>query len=154
VKKQPAQVVVWVAVMIPMLFLPIIGLSIDAGTVFDARRDLQDIADGAARSGGMQIDVARLQGLNPSDASQDGQLRLDRGKARQAAKDYLMRFGSSASEADNDVTFNGDREIIVTPWRDVQPTFLKLLRVGAVRVHATGVAEPCSGVVTGTCAGP
>ncbi|MBV9174864.1 MAG: Tad domain-containing protein [Chloroflexi bacterium] len=149
-RAERAQVIVWVAVMIPMLFLPVIGLAISAGAVFDARRDLQNVADGAARAGGMQIDETRLQALDPTDPKQDGLVRLDTRLARTAARGYLTQAGIPADQVDDDVTFNGDRQIIVTPWRDVQPTFLKLFHA-SIRIRATGVAEPCSGVATGAC---
>ena len=47
--------VVWVAVTLP-LFVSLVGLAIDGGVVFDARRELQSVADGAARAGAMQLD--------------------------------------------------------------------------------------------------
>ena len=57
---EAGQALVWTAVMLP-LFLSVIGLAIDAGTIFDARRELQNVADSAARAGAMQIDQARVK---------------------------------------------------------------------------------------------
>ena len=79
---QPGQVMVWVAVMLP-LFLSVVGLAVDAGSVFAGRRELQNTADGAARAGAGQIDV------NAYRQSSDGALVLDGARARQAAADYL-----------------------------------------------------------------
>ncbi|MDE3075991.1 MAG: pilus assembly protein, partial [Chloroflexota bacterium] len=53
--KQPGQALIWTAVMMP-LFLSMIGLTIDGGQVFDGRRQLQNLADAAARAGATQID--------------------------------------------------------------------------------------------------
>lgn len=136
------QVIVWVAVMLPLLFLPIAGLSMDAGAVFNARRETQNLADGAARVGGMEIDQNQLRA--------DGSVVLDQRKGRDAANDYLDRAGIPPS--DRAISPSQER-ITVTVYRRVQPSFLRLLRVQPVRISATGMAEPCSGIVHATCGG-
>ena len=52
---QAGQAIVWAAVMLP-LFLAVVGLAIDGGVVFAARRELQNVADAGARPGAMQVD--------------------------------------------------------------------------------------------------
>jgi uncharacterized membrane protein len=138
-RRQPAQAIVWVAILVPTLFLPIVGLSIDAGVLFDARRELQNVADGAARVGAMEIDERSLHDLENTR----GEVNLDRQKARQAVLDYLER-----------AKFSGQREpigtannrVTVTLLRTVRPRFLALLHVQPVEISATGRAAPCSGV--------
>lgn len=135
-----AQVIVWVAVMLPILFLPIVGLSMDAGAVFDARRETQNLADGAARTAGMEIDTSELR--------KSGQIRLDPGNAQAAAREYLSRSGIAPGDAVVDAS---PTRATVTVYRTVTPLFLRLVKVQPVRVQATGVAQPCSGVVQATC---
>ena len=84
------QAIVWVAVMLP-LFLSIVGLAIDGGIVFSARRELQNVADGAARAGAMQIDERAYR------ESAGQRLVLDTDGARQAAGAYVARQHGSVS---------------------------------------------------------
>jgi hypothetical protein len=136
--------IVWVAVMLPLLFLPIAGLMIDAGVVFDAKRDLQSVADGAARVGGMELDRAYLQDTR---ANPIGSVRLDPRAAERAARDYLnrVRFPGQAS-----IDPRRDHiEVMVS--REIRPTFLRLVHVGPVTIHATGRAAPCAAVVGRDC---
>ena len=59
------QAIVWTAVMLP-LFLAIVGLAADGGLVFSARRELQNIADSAARAGaGLNADAAAVAARAP-----------------------------------------------------------------------------------------
>src|SRR5947199_10868905 len=76
------QVIVWVAVMLP-LFFSVVGLAIDAGSVFAARRELQNATDGAARAGAMQLDIDVYR------QSSGENLVLDGATARQIAAEYL-----------------------------------------------------------------
>jgi uncharacterized membrane protein len=140
--RQRAQIVVWVAVMLPVLFLPIVGLSMDAGAVFDARRETQNLADGAARTGGMEIDQQQLRRNN--------RVMLDPANAQAAAADYLARSG--VAPADSAISAS-PTQVTVTVYRTVTPSFLRLLKVRPVRIQATGLAQPCAGVVQATCAG-
>jgi uncharacterized membrane protein len=135
-----AQVIVWVAVMLPLMFLPIVGLSMDAGAVFDARRETQNLADGAARTGGMELDTGQLR--------KNGEVRLDPGNAQAAARDYLSRSGVAPADASVNAS---STQVTVTVYHTVTPMFLRLLKVQPVRVQATGVAQPCSGVLQATC---
>gem|GEM_PF-5201525 len=61
VGEQSGQLVVWTAVMLP-LFLSVIGLAADGGIAFGARRELQNVADSAARAGAMQVDQRVVSG--------------------------------------------------------------------------------------------
>ncbi len=140
-----AQMIVWVAVMVPLVFLPIAGLMMDAGVMFDAKRELQGIADGAARAGGMEIDRALLHNTvrNPR-----GTVTLDRALAEARAFEYLTRIGFRGPRAD---VHAEEDHIQVVLEREVQPIFLRLVHVGAVRIHATGRAAPCAAVVGIDC---
>ena len=59
-QRSPAQALLWMTVAIP-LFLTMGGLAIDGGAVLDSRRDLQSLADGAARAGATRLDMDRLR---------------------------------------------------------------------------------------------
>jgi uncharacterized membrane protein len=137
-------VVVWVVVMMPM-FLAIAGLMIDAGQILDARREAQNLADGAARAGAMKLD---LQQLHVHDV-----IQLDSAAAKQAATDYL-----SANERGRGwqpaIIPPPTTTITVTVTRSVPTTFLRILKIDTLAtVSATGRAQPCAGIITGasTC---
>jgi Flp pilus assembly protein TadG len=142
--RQRAQVIVWVAAMVPLLFLPLIGLTIDAGAMFNARRDLQDVADGAARAGAEQIDMARLR--------TDGSVVLDKDNARKAAHDYVDNTTARMPDEPRlDPPGNDPNQISVVVTRDVRPTFLRILHVQKITIRAGSRAQACSGVITNSC---
>jgi uncharacterized membrane protein len=140
-KRARAQAIVWVAVMLPVIFIPVVGLSIDAGRLFDARREAQNVADGAARVGAMELDDTLLQ--------QTGRPRIVENRARNQARAYAARSGYTISGFD----FSSDgRSIRVAIETRVQPTFLRLARVGPVDVRAAGRARVCQGTqAEGAC---
>jgi hypothetical protein len=126
--------------MVPMVFLPILGLVTDAGVLFDARRELQQLADGAARVGAMEIDADELR-------TGVGRVVIDDAEARRAVRDYLNER----------VDFNGPRDIDtsgnrvrVTLSRQVHTRFLSLFGIRSVRIEALGRAVPCSGTTQAT----
>ncbi len=129
---RPGQVVLWVAIMLP-LFLAIIGLAIDGGSLFAARRRAQNAADAAARAGAQQIDVGHYRAT--------GEIRLDQGWARYEARRYLADLGESGASIDTT-----GQQVAVTVRRDVPLSFLKLVGVGDVSIGATAVAEPFYGI--------
>src|SRR5205814_10273186 len=134
-RRQPAQVVVWVVLMMPF-FLAIAGLMIDSGQLLDARREAQNLADAASRVAATQIDMQVLH--------QSGKVQLDQGKARQAALDCLRdhEHGSGWQPA------NVPRSATVasvTVSRRVPTTFLRIINVQSLAtVSATGTAQPCA----------
>jgi Flp pilus assembly protein TadG len=129
------QVIVWVAVMLP-LFLSIVGLAIDGGTVFDARRELQNVADSAARAGAMQID----QGVYRQ--SSGATVVLDIPAARQAAAAYLSSQGQGFA-ATIDVE---PKRVVVQVSRNVTTSFLRLVGIRDVRITASSPAAPRYGI--------
>ena len=129
---RPGQVVLWVAIMLP-LFLGIIGLAIDGGTLFAARRRAQNAADAAARAGAQQIDIDHYRAT--------GEIRIDQGGARYEARRYLAGHG----EADASIDITG-QQVTVAVRRDVPLSFLKLVGIGDVSIGATAVAEPFYGI--------
>ena len=135
--------------MFPLLFLPIVGLMIDAGIMFDARRDLQNMADGAARVGGMELDERYLRGFRPGDRNMRGFVQLDTDEAERAANEYLNRMDFPRGES-RDV--HAEHEYIrVSLYRDVPTSFLRLVRIQSFRIHSNGRAEPCAAVSGDDC---
>lgn len=135
---EAGQAIVWAAVMLP-LFLSVIGLAIDAGVVFDARRDLQNVADAAARAGAMQVDVRVYR----ESAGQS--VVLDQATARQVASAYLgdQRSGLNAAIATD------SQRVVVELSRDVQTSFLRIAGIDRVRIGAVAPAELRFGVERG-----
>src|SRR5205807_10351757 len=76
------QALVWLTAALP-LFVSIAGLAIDGGVLLDSRRQLQSVADGAARAGATRLDLDRLRSSGGAD------VQLDQPLARQAASTYL-----------------------------------------------------------------
>ena len=132
---QAGQVVVWVAVMMPF-FLSLVGLAADGGLVLASRRELQNVADSAARVGAMQIDQSVYR------ASSGQTVVLNAARARQAAAQYLVAQDPTVS-----ATISSDRQrVVVQASRDMPTSFLRLAGIGSVHVGATSVAQPRYGI--------
>src|SRR5438128_10070246 len=71
-----AQALVWFTVALP-LFMSIAGLAIDGGVLLTARRQLQSVADGAARAGATRLDLDRLRASGGADVQLDQTLATD-----------------------------------------------------------------------------
>ncbi|MBI4496657.1 MAG: pilus assembly protein [Chloroflexi bacterium] len=127
---QSGQVIVWAAVMLP-LFLSVIGLTIDGGIAFSVRRELQNVADAAARAGAMQIDERIYR------ESAGATLVLDTAAAQQVAAEYVASQGSGLSA----VIAAEPQRVIVRVSRDMQTSFLRLAGVTTVRLDATAPAN-------------
>lgn len=132
--RQRGQAIVWVAVMLP-LFLSVVGLAIDAGIVFDARRELQNAADAAARAGAMQVDEQTYR------ASSGATVVLDQPAARRVAAEYAAQQGVGVA-----VIAVEPQRVVVEVSRDVPTSFLRLVGISTVRVTATAPAEVRYGI--------
>jgi Flp pilus assembly protein TadG len=80
------QVAPLVAVMLVGLVV-LAGLIIDAGLLFASRRDLQGIADGAARAGAMALDELALR------SEETPAIELDSAQAQADVEEYLTSVG-------------------------------------------------------------
>src|ERR1700724_2650522 len=81
-RRTAAQALVWFTLALP-LFVSIAGLAIDGGVLLASRRQLQSVADGAARAGATRLDLDRLRGSGGTD------VQLNQALAREAASSYL-----------------------------------------------------------------
>lgn len=131
------QALLWAAVMLPF-FLAVIGLAIDGATVFAARRGCQAVADGAARAGAMELDVAAYRESDGASAL------LDPALAGQAAADYLGRRGWTDA-----AVMAGPYGVTVVAGRTVPLGLMRLFGRAEVRVTATGHAVPYHGIGSG-----
>jgi Flp pilus assembly protein TadG len=123
------------AVMMP-LFVAIVGLALDGALVFNARRVLQDAADGAARAGAMQIDQRAYR------ESFGERVVLDPASAREVAAAYLADGPAGLSA---EVAADPER-VVVRVSRDVPTAFLRIVRIDSVRIGAVAPAELRYGV--------
>lgn len=131
----PGQAIVWTAVMLP-LFLAVIGLAADGGIVFSARRELQNVADSAARAGAQQIDLRVYR------ESRGRTVVLDLQSAGQVAAEYAASQGR-----DSDVTVDVElRRVQVQVSSHVPTSFLRLVGVRTVPVSAVTNAEVRHGI--------
>jgi hypothetical protein len=114
--------------------LAVAALVIDGGVLFAARRDLQRMADGAARAGAMAVDEELLR--------EDSTVRLDPADARAAAARYLDAAGFAG-----DAQIDADMLSVTVDLHDSRPTLMMgLLGVPDVAVAAHAVARPRVGI--------
>jgi Flp pilus assembly protein TadG len=121
-------------------FLAIVGLAIDGGIVFNARRELQNVADGAARAGAEQLNLQAYRDTNGAD------VELDRASALRAAYDYLDAY---APGLPREATAAPHR-VVVTVQTQVPAVFLRVVGISSAPVVATAPAEAFHGVEQGS----
>ncbi len=135
---ESGQAIVWVAVMLP-LFLSVIGLAIDGGIVFSARRELQNVADSAARAGATQIDERRYRDSGGTVVA------IAKGPAEELAAGAIQ---TQAADVEAAIAADQDR-VVVQVWREVPTSFLRLANIDTVRVGAKGEARVLRGIREG-----
>jgi uncharacterized membrane protein len=122
-----------VAVMLLGL-LAMTALVIDGGLLFAERRDLQGLADGAARAGAMAIDEDVLR--------ETGTVRLDPAAAQAAAEQYLESVGVEGT-----IEIDANMLSVTVDLEEKRPTLMmSLLGVRTVDVAAHAVARPRVGI--------
>jgi uncharacterized membrane protein len=114
--------------------LALAALVIDGGLLFAERRDLQGLADGAARAGAMAVDEDLLR--------QTGAVQLDPAAAQAAAERYLEAAG-----AEGMIRIDADTLSVTVDLQESRPTLMMgLLGVRTVDVAAHAVARPRVGI--------
>ena len=119
-----------------VVLMVVAGLVIDGGRAVNARAEIMDDAEQAARTGANQIDPVELRA--------SGQVRILPGAASAAAADYLTargydpgRIAVSSSEAQVEVTV-----------RDTVPTsLLQLILIPSFEVEGSAVSRAAVGIV-------
>jgi Flp pilus assembly protein TadG len=126
-----------VAPLVAMMLLGLLALAalvIDGGLLFAERRDLQGLADGAARAGAMAVDEDVLR--------ETGAVRLDSAAAQAAAERYLEAAG-----AEGTIRIDADTLSVTVDLQESRPTLMMgLLGVRTVDVAAHAVARPRVGI--------
>src|SRR5438067_775214 len=136
------QALVWLTVALP-LFVSIAGLAIDGGVLLASRRQLQSVADGAARAGATRLDLDRLRSSGGAD------VQLDQPLARQVASIYLdsrlaRELGWQASPTTSvDAT---SRRVHVLIRGSLRTAFLRVVHVDSVAVEAVSFADVQFGI--------
>jgi Flp pilus assembly protein TadG len=129
------------------LFVSMAGLAIDGGALLDSRRELQSIADGAARAGATRLDIGRLRASDGVDVALDPKL------ATQAAQSYLDQslagtphsWGAPPQSQIQVVS----RQINVVLRAKVDTAFLRIVFIDTVPVEATASADLQFGIHNG-----
>jgi len=129
------QVTVLVAVM-ALGLVALVGLVADGGSLFAARRDLQGLADGAARAGAMAIDLDVLRGSGGT------KVVLNPSLARERAERYL-----ESSEFEGTAEVDATQQTVTIRLSEHEQTgFLRVLGLTGFDVTASAVASPRHGI--------
>jgi Flp pilus assembly protein TadG len=123
-------------VVVALALLAILGLVADGGLLLARHRQLQGVADAAARAGAAQLDEPSYRASNGATA------RLDPSLAEAAAGRYLhtVGFGGQASiTATTTLVRIGLSEV-------VRPTIVSSIGLGPTRLAVGSVARPQTGI--------
>jgi Flp pilus assembly protein TadG len=145
-RRSLAQALVWFTLALP-LFIAIAGLAIDGGVLLSSRRELQSLADGAARAGATRVDLDRLR------ASGGAEVQLDATLARDTTRAYLgQRLTTSALDWQAAPTAQVDvaaRRVHVAIQGTLRTAFLRVVHIDTVPVKATAFADVQYGIHAG-----
>ena len=144
--RSPGQALLWLTLAIP-LFMSLAGLAIDGGLLLDSRRDLQSIADGAARAGATRLDMDRLRASGGAD------VQLDPALAERAARMYLdqslvKRAHAWVTPPETQIQA-GARRVHVYVHASIHTAFLRILFIDNVPVEASAFADVQFGIHNG-----
>jgi len=141
-----AQALLWLTLAVP-LFVAMAGLAIDGGVLLNSRRELQSVADGAARAGATRLDKQRLRASGGAD------VQLDPALAATAARTYVeTALGGAAQvwkgEPETQLEI-GPRRVHVWIHAGLQTAFLRFVGVDQVPVDASAFADAQFGIRDG-----
>lgn len=115
--------------------MAVAGLVVDGGIMFSVRRDLQALADGAARAGAMQIDETVLRN------SGGGTVQLDAEAATASVDRYLGASGfSGRSEVISDTG-----SVTVRLWEEKGTVLVRILGIDSFEAASSATARPRTG---------
>ena len=141
----PAQALIWFSLALP-LFISMAGLAIDGAVLLATRRQLQSVADGAARAGATRVDLDRLRASGGTD------VQLDPHSAEAAAHTYLAerlpREVGWASTPAFQVEV-APRRVRVLVEAALQTAFLRIVGFNSVPVEAAATADVQFGIHAG-----
>jgi hypothetical protein len=126
-----------VAPMVTVMLLGLLAVAalvVDGGVFFAARRDLQGLADGAARAGAMAVDEEWLR--------ETEEVRLDPEEAEISARRYLGATGFRGTASINTDILS----VTVHLSASRSTVMMGLLGLDSVQVEARGIARPRTGI--------
>jgi Flp pilus assembly protein TadG len=123
-------------VIVALALLAILGLVADGGLVLARHRELQGLADAAARAGAAQLDEASYRASNGRTAT------LNPTHAQAAAGRYLrtVRFGGEASITATPI------QVTIGLSEVVRPIIFGSVGIGPIRLAVHTVARPRTGI--------
>jgi Flp pilus assembly protein TadG len=123
-------------VVVALALLAILGLVADGGLILARHRELQGIADAAARAGAAQLDEAGYRASNGRTAT------LNPAQAQAAAGRYLrtVRFGGQANLAAT------SSQVTIELSEAVRPIIFRSVGIGPIRLAVQAVARPRTGI--------
>jgi Flp pilus assembly protein TadG len=139
------QALVWFTVALP-LFMSSAGLAIDGGVLLASRRQLQSVADGAARAGATRLDLERLRASGGAD------VQLDQTLATEAAATYLEERLARELQwqvAPRTHVDAGTRRVHVLIQGTLRTAFLRIVHIDSVPVEANAFADVQYGIRSG-----
>ena len=145
VRRSAAQALVWLTLTLPLL-MSTAGLAIDGGLLLASRRELQSVADGAARAGATRLDKERLRGSAGAD------IQLDPALAEAAAREYVdERLGQQRVWVAPPTTQIGvsNRRVHVLIEASMGTAFLRVVHLDVVPVAASAFADVEFGIRDG-----
>jgi len=123
-------------VVVALALLAILALVADGGLILARHRELQGVADAAARAGAAQLDEASYRASNGRTAT------LNPTQAQAAAARYLrtVRFGGEAA-----ITATSG-EVTIGLSEVVRPIIFSSVGIGPIRLAVHTVARPRTGI--------
>ncbi len=140
-----AQALVWFTLALPV-FVSVAGLAIDGGLLLASRRQLQSVADGAARAGATRLDTALVRGSSGSS------VQLDPGPAQEAVYGYLTDalVVNAAWQARPDVQVDASTQRVHVRIRvTIKTAFLRIVHIDGMPVEASAYADVRYGIHDG-----
>lgn len=121
-------ILVWV-----LIVLALVGVVSDGGQALAQRRELQGLADGAARAGAAALNQDVLVGAHVA--------QIDPQQAEAAVAQYLSAAGFAGDAPKVSVTPGG---ISVSLTQSYHPTFDQFIGISNVTLHASSSSTPLS----------
>ena len=142
-ERQSAQALLFLTLAVPLV-VSMAGLAIDGGVLLSSHRQLQSVADGAARAAATRLDMARLRASAGSD------VQLDPVLADQTARTYIEHALRDRPQAWNGAPGEqvdvGPRRVHVRIDTNFRTAFLRIVHIDEVPVEASAFADVQYGI--------
>ena len=145
-RAQAAQALLWFTLALP-LFISVAGLAIDGGLLVSERRELQSVADGAARAGATRLDLVRLRDTGGADVELDQALAVATARAYLAERLPAELTWQATPGVQVDST---GRRVHVVIDATMPTAFLRIVHIDRVPVAASAFATVEYGIHGGS----